>query len=89
MTSTANQTATSLSIIVSGACIYDYSVDGGATWESRTLTEPGDFFMWAPGVLHALEVPESCDMVVVRWPSGDKKDHGPIPPRMRRGHGAA
>lgn len=79
--STANRTATSLSICISGSCRYYFREGSKGAWRSVVLNRRGRYVMWRPGVFHSLCVPERCEMVVVRWPSAGRTDkiHGPDP----------
>jgi hypothetical protein len=77
--STANRTATSLSIVVSGSCIYKFRKKRGGHWKPVALSEPGAYVLWLPGVYHSLRVPAQCEMVVVRWPSPGQIDKIPGP----------
>ena len=78
---TANRTATSLAINISGACEYRFLGLARDKWISVPLTERGQYVIWEPGVLHSLRVEECCEMVVVRWPSIGRSDKvlGPDP----------
>ena len=60
-----NQTATTLSILVSGRFQLDFPSHGCGV----TLDRPGDYAIWSPGVSHRWLVIEDAVVVTVRWPS--------------------
>jgi hypothetical protein len=68
----ANQTATTLSLLVSGRFRLDFPRHG----RSVTLARPGDYAIWSPGVSHRWQVLENAVVVTVRWPSrrGDQSE---------------
>ncbi|MBM4028542.1 MAG: hypothetical protein FJ280_24575 [Planctomycetes bacterium] len=76
---TANRTATSLSINISGACEYRFRKQAQGEWITVPLTRRGQYVIWPPGVLHSLRVSECCEMVVIRWPSAGRSDKIPGP----------
>lgn len=79
--STANQTATSMSLNISGTYEYLFREQEQDEWELVTLSERGQYVIWLPGVFHSLRVDNNCEMVVVRWPSAGRSDkiNGPNP----------
>ncbi len=60
-----NQTATTLSILVSGRFQLEFPSHGC----SVTLNRPGDYAIWSPGVSHRWRVIEDAVVITVRWPS--------------------
>lgn len=60
-----NQTATTMSLLVSGRFRLDFPSHG----RSVTLVRPGDFAVWSPGVSHRWYVLEDAVVITVRWPS--------------------
>lgn len=60
-----NQTATTMSLLVSGRFRLDFPSHG----RSVTLVRPGDFAVWSPGVSHRWHVLEDAVVITVRWPS--------------------
>lgn len=77
--STANHTATSLSINISGECEYRFQGRAENKWITIVLSKRGQYVLWQPGVLHSLRIKESCELVVVRWPSVGRSDKIPGP----------
>ena len=81
-----NQTATTLSLLVSGRFRLDFPSHGCGV----TLGRPGDYAIWSPGVSHRWRVLEDAVVITVRWPSrpGDQSTRaaaGP-PPARAGGH---
>jgi hypothetical protein len=68
-----NQTATTLSLLVSGRFRLDFPSQG----RSVTLVRPGDYAVWSPGVSHRWHVLEDAVVITVRWPSrrDDQAEH--------------
>ena len=60
-----NQTATTLSLLVSGRFRLNFPSHG----RSVTLARPGDYAIWSPGVSHRWRVLEHAVVITVRWPS--------------------
>jgi hypothetical protein len=60
-----NQTATTLSLLVSGRFRLDFPSHG----RSFTLARAGDYAIWSPGVSHRWRVLEDAVVITVRWPS--------------------
>jgi hypothetical protein len=60
-----NQTATTLSLLVSGRFRLYFPSHG----RSVTLARPGDYAIWSPGVSHWWRVLEDAVVITVRWPS--------------------
>jgi hypothetical protein len=60
-----NQTATTLSLLVSGR----FRLDFPSHDRSVTLARPGDYAVWPPGVSHRWYVLEDAVVITVRWPS--------------------
>jgi hypothetical protein len=60
-----NQTATTLSLLVSGRFRLYFPSHG----RSVTLARPGDYAIWAPRVSHRWRVLEDAIVITVRWPS--------------------
>ena len=60
-----NQTATTLSLLVSGRFRLDFPSHG----QSVTLLRPGDYAVWSPGVSHRWRVLEDAVVITIRWPS--------------------
>jgi hypothetical protein len=60
-----NQTATTLSLLVSGRFRLDFPSHGRGV----TLVRPGDYAVWSPGVSHRWYVLEDAVVITVRWPS--------------------
>ncbi len=60
-----NQTATTLSILVSGRFQLEFPSHGCGV----TLDRAGDYAIWSPGVSHRWLVIEDAVVVTVRWPS--------------------
>jgi hypothetical protein len=60
-----NHTATTLSLLVSGRFRLDFPSHG----RSVTLSRPGDYAVWSPGVSHRWHVLEDAVVITVRWPS--------------------
>ena len=60
-----NQTATTLSLLVSGRFRLDFPRHD----LSVTLARPGDYAVWPPGVSHRWYVLEDAVVITVRWPS--------------------
>lgn len=57
--------ATTLSVLVSGCIRYEFA-DG----QRATLSEPGDYALWAPGLAHRWYIESEATVVfTVRWPS--------------------
>jgi hypothetical protein len=77
--STANRTATSLSISISGACEYRFRGRTEDNWTTVVLTERGQYVIWQPGIFHSLRIRKCCEMLVVRWPSVGRSDKIPGP----------
>jgi hypothetical protein len=68
-----NQTATTLSMLVSGRFRLDFPSHG----RSVTLVRPGDYAVWSPGVSHRWYVLEDAVVITARWPSrrDDQSEH--------------
>lgn len=64
-TTAANHTATTISILVSGAFRVIFPEDG----QEINLSTPGDYALWAPGVAHTWRALQDTVMITVRWPS--------------------
>ena len=60
-----NQTATTMSLLVSGRFRLDFPSHGHGV----TLMRPGDYAVWSPGVSHRWHVLEDAVVITVRWPS--------------------
>jgi hypothetical protein len=60
-----NQTATTMSLLVSGRFRLDFPSHGRGV----TLVRPGDYAVWSPGVSHRWHVLEDAVVITVRWPS--------------------
>jgi hypothetical protein len=60
-----NQSATTLSLLISGRFRLDFPSHG----RSVTLVRPGDYAVWSPGVSHRWYVLEDAVVITVRWPS--------------------
>ena len=60
-----NQTATTMSLLVSGRFRLDFPSHGHRV----TLMRPGDYAVWSPGVSHRWHVLEDAVVITVRWPS--------------------
>ncbi len=61
----ANQSATTLSVLVSGA----FRVWFPQYEREIILAEPGDYVVFAPGVAHTWRAMEDTVIISVRWPS--------------------
>ncbi len=61
----ANRSATTLSILVSGAFRVVFPEDGLEV----NLVDPGDYVVWAPGVAHTWQALKETTILTVRWPS--------------------
>ena len=77
-----NQTATTLSLLVSGRFHLEFPSHGC----SVTLDHPGDYAVWSPGVSHRWRVVEDAVVVTVRWPSlpkdqSERTNNGRRPPQ--------
>ncbi len=60
-----NAAATSLSVLVQGAIRLEFE-DG----REVLLNQPGDYALWAPGVVHRWRIEQEDTVVLtVRWPS--------------------
>ncbi len=77
--STANRTATTVAINISGECEYSFLGLARDGWRSIPLNERGQYVIWEPGVFHNLGVEKECELVVVRWPSAGRSDKIPGP----------
>jgi hypothetical protein len=73
-----NQTATTMSLLVSGRFRLVFPSHG----RSVTFVRPGDYAVWSPGVSHRWRVLEDAVVITVRWPSrrDDQSEH-PRPAR--------
>jgi hypothetical protein len=60
-----NQTATTMSLLVSGRFRLVFPRHG----QSVTLARAGDYAVWSPGVSHRWRVLEDAVVITVRWPS--------------------
>lgn len=60
---TVNRLATSISILVSG--VEQISLPH----RTFTLSNPGDYLVWGPGMPHRWQVMEDSVVITVRWPS--------------------
>lgn len=60
-----NQTATTMSLLVSGRFRLEFPSHGS----SATLVRPGDYAVWPPGVSHRWHALEDAVVITVRWPS--------------------
>ncbi len=60
-----NQTAPSVSILISGKFKIDFPESG----ESHILQKEGDYVFFGPGVAHTWEVLEDTLSITLRWPS--------------------
>ena len=78
-----NQTATTMSLLVSGRFRLDFPSHGG----SVTLVRPGDYAVWSPGVSHRWQVLEDAVVITVRWPS-QRDDQSERPGECRRSSAA-
>ena len=78
-----NQTATTMSLLVSGRFRLDLPSHGG----SVTLVRPGDYAVWSPGVSHRWQVLEDAVVITVRWPS-QRDDQSERPGERRRSSAA-
>lgn len=69
-----NQTASTLSILVSGQFLVRF-LPGG---EQVLLSQPGDYVLFAPGLGHTWQAVEDTVIITVRWPSlpGDQQAAG-------------
>jgi hypothetical protein len=67
----ANDTATTLSILVSGRFLLEFPDTG----ETARLERPGDYALWPRGRWHRWTVLEDAVILTVRWPSrpGDQR----------------
>ena len=73
-----NQTATTMSLLVSGGFHLVFPSHG----RSVTLARPGDYAIWSPGVSHSWRVLEDAVVITVRWPSRpDDQSEFPDHPR--------
>ena len=61
----ANQTATTMSLLVSGRFRLDFPSQG----RTICLVQPGDYALWSPGVSHRWRALENAVVITVRWPS--------------------
>jgi hypothetical protein len=77
----ANDTAKTLSILVSGRFLLEFPDTG----ETVRLERPGDYALWPPGCWHRWTVLEDAVILTVRWPSrpDDQKARADLPPRGR------
>jgi uncharacterized RmlC-like cupin family protein len=68
-----NQTATTMSLLVSGRFRLEFPSHGS----SATLVRPGDYAVWPPGVSHRWHALEDAVVITVRWPSlrDDQSEH--------------
>jgi hypothetical protein len=75
-----NQSATTMSLLVSGRFHLDFPSHG----RSVTLVRAGDYAIWSPGVSHRWRVLEDAVVITIRWPSrpDDQSEH-PAPPRQK------
>jgi hypothetical protein len=75
-----NQTATTLSLLVSGRFRLDFPSHG----RSVTLARPGDYAIWSPRVSHCWHVLEDAVVITVRWPSrrDDQSERTQDPPAI-------
>lgn len=64
---TANRSATSLTVLLSGRIEYEF--DDGEETERLCLSEPGDFVLWPPKVAHTWVAINDSVALTVRWPS--------------------
>lgn len=62
---TVGDQRTTLVILVGGKFRVDVT-DG-----SRTMSSPGDYVMWGPGIDHSWEAVADSVVLTVRWPSAD------------------
>jgi len=69
-----NQTATTMSLLVSGRFRLVFPSHG----RSVTLVRSGDYAVWSPGVSHRWRVLEDAIVITVRWPS--RRDDQSEPP---------
>ena len=60
---TADDQRTTLVLLIDG----HFRVD--ATECSSTMTRPGDYIMWGPGIDHSWEALAESTVMTVRWPS--------------------
>jgi hypothetical protein len=60
-----NAQATTLSILISGSFVLNFPDFN----KSVQLQQPGDYVLWAPGIAHSWQAPETAVVVTVRWPS--------------------
>ena len=67
----ANDSATTLSILVSGRFLLEFPDTG----EAARLERPGDYALWPRGRWHRWTVLEDAVILTVRWPSrpGDQR----------------
>lgn len=72
-----NQTATSVSLLVSGRFRLDFPGRG----RSVTLERPGDYVIWSAGVAHRWVALEDAVVITVRWPSRPADQIGEPPGR--------
>ena len=73
-----NQTATTMSLLVSGRFRLDFPSHG----RSVTLARAGDYAIWSPGVSHRWRVLEDAVVITIRWPS--RPDDQSVHPRQAR-----
>ncbi len=66
----ANRTATTLSVLVSGA--FRLRFRAGAEVETVDLLAPGQYALWPPGLPHDWEAVADSVVLTVRWPSVPK-----------------
>lgn len=57
------ETRTTLGILISGEFIMEFRD------RTLTLSKPGDYVMWGPGVEHKWHTVKECVILTVRWPS--------------------
>lgn len=60
---TACKTATTLVVLISGR--HEIALPHRVV----TLSQPGDYLIWGPGVPHRWQALEECNVFTVRWPS--------------------
>ena len=61
------RTATTVSILVSGAFVTRLKLEGGV--REITLSEPGDYIVFGPGVPHSWEALKDSIVISIRFPS--------------------